>query len=581
MKKCLLVVWLLMSSLLFAQNNNWELIFEQPGNKGILIENLSSDGYENDVFGIGRAKLSFNSHAALRVNQWTKDRNIGDDYVYPSIPSKKQPIDIFIYGKNIWVCGYQGLIASSKENGLSGSWEVQQTPGDDMWLTSIWFTDENNGWAVGKLGVMLYTQNGGQTWQKYSSPVGEMHFSRVFFTDSGNGYILGTQKLDNMGFLLKTTDAGMNWNTVKFNTNSSLNYGLFFTDKNNGWVCGSKGIIEHTSDGGRTWKTQQYFGSDRWDLNDICFVSPAEGWACGNRGELYYTDNGGNSWRKINTGETRDFKALEFNGPYLGWLATGRKIYQMKDPRFQYKSAEKYRAEQEKTTPTYHGQIPEKKVVKPDTPPDRHSKTVSYTTLGKGNSWELRKYDIHQIEQACKQLIKENKMAVGINIDNGKMALMYINKMPFHVSDFKLVKYTDISMISPGVTETMNSGFIPVGMSLADQQYYFLFAETNLNATAWQIVESELDHNAVESDIQSYLNDAYIPLAVSTLADQWFYTLLLQFDDFPATNWSIRGYEGIGSQQMQNEVNADIGRLFLPMGYLSVENIANVLYLKF
>ncbi len=75
--------------------------FEQPGNKGIIIENLSSDGYENDVYGIGRLKYLLNSHAALRVNQWTKDRNTGDDYVYPSIPSKKQPVDIFVYGKNI------------------------------------------------------------------------------------------------------------------------------------------------------------------------------------------------------------------------------------------------------------------------------------------------------------------------------------------------------------------------------------------------------------------------------------------------------------------------------------------------
>lgn len=99
----------------------------------------------------------------------------------------------------------------------------------------------------------------------------------------------------------------------------------------------------------------------------------------------------------------------------------------------------------------------------------------------------------------------------------------------------------------------------------------------NLKATAWQIVESELDHQDVANDIQPYLDQRYIPLAISTLADQWFYTLLVHFGSFPATNWSLKGYSNTKSL---DGVDGEINRGYVPAGYLSANTIINVLYLK-
>jgi len=39
-------------------------------------------------------------------------------------------------------------------------------------------------------------------------------------------------------------------------------------------------------------------------------------------------------WEIIDIGEEKDFIAIEFNGSYIGWLATKRKVYQLMDSRF-------------------------------------------------------------------------------------------------------------------------------------------------------------------------------------------------------------------------------------------------------
>ena len=66
-------------------------------------------------------------------------------------------------GAHYWVVGRPGSVALHSDN--SGqNWEVVRT-GQQLPLNGIFFTDEKHGWAVGELGTITATSDGGKTWQ--------------------------------------------------------------------------------------------------------------------------------------------------------------------------------------------------------------------------------------------------------------------------------------------------------------------------------------------------------------------------------------------------------------------------------
>lgn len=171
-------------------------------------------------------------------------------------------------------------------NVLYSQWEIQET-GINSRITSLFFLDSLNGWAV---------------------------------TDST--------------FYLHTIDGGVNW--IKENLNEGV-YGLKriqFISKNIGFACGSLGQLLSTKDGGKTWVPYPYqFDVEFWD---IFFVNGNEGWAVGERygnnfgrGMIVHTSNGGAVWNKqleietTNQFEAKFFKAIRMKNNKVGWAIAG------------------------------------------------------------------------------------------------------------------------------------------------------------------------------------------------------------------------------------------------------------------
>ena len=66
-------------------------------------------------------------------------------------------------GKHYWVVGRPGsVVLHSGDDGAH--WEVQPT-GQPLPLDAVYFADEQHGWAVGELGSVLATADGGKSWQ--------------------------------------------------------------------------------------------------------------------------------------------------------------------------------------------------------------------------------------------------------------------------------------------------------------------------------------------------------------------------------------------------------------------------------
>lgn len=128
---------------------------------------------------------------------------------------------IFMINNTIgWAVGALGVIVNTTDGGLN--WNYQTNPdASNRTLLDVFFLNANEGWAVGNSGVILHTTNGGSAWSIEGSGLTTNMLRSVQFTSSSNGYILG-----NNGTLLKYTQlTGIeNINAQNRNTKLVQNY---------------------------------------------------------------------------------------------------------------------------------------------------------------------------------------------------------------------------------------------------------------------------------------------------------------------------------------------------------------------
>lgn len=207
-------------------------------------------------------------------------------------------------------------------------------------LYDLEWTDSGYGVAVGMLGTILTTKDGGDTWKFHDYGTRRALFSvavsddrmvitgqdgLVLVRDGRNGEWqkkdLGTKKrlfsvdMNDAGFgvitgvygtLFRTTDGGHSWQKVKINLRKT-NEGGYEPHLNrvevlkNGVavVVGEFGLVLRTKDRGKTWKVvrkgvAQLFGVD---------IRPGGlGYAVGQQGTVIRTRDGGKTWEKVETG---------------------------------------------------------------------------------------------------------------------------------------------------------------------------------------------------------------------------------------------------------------------------------------
>ena len=103
--------------------------------------------------------------------------------------------------------------------------------------------------------------------------------SGVYFTDANNGTAVGNGKI------IRTTDGGSSWITQSTQSTPDFGHGaVYFTDANTGWVVGYPGIILKTTDGGNTWVRKHYETSGLDVIGCVYFLDSLRGmaFACGN-----------------------------------------------------------------------------------------------------------------------------------------------------------------------------------------------------------------------------------------------------------------------------------------------------------
>ena len=158
------------------------------------------------------------------------------------------------------------------------------------WITDFCFPDAYTGYFVGGSsgGEIYKTTDGGATWRSKTPTQRPSYLTSVFFIDQNTGFAVR-----DAGTILRTADGGDTWmqmNTIQYSCRS-----VYFPYASNGYIACLAGIILKTNNGGITWKVQNTGISNRRNLYSIFFTGPNTGYAVGDSGTILKTINGGSN----------------------------------------------------------------------------------------------------------------------------------------------------------------------------------------------------------------------------------------------------------------------------------------------
>lgn len=261
------------------------------------------------------------------------------DLTLPAI-AVRQPGQNFIdglalAGKRIVITGLHGLIAYSDDDGQT--WHQAKVPVNVL-LTAVAFANARDGWAVGHMGVILHTTDGGKTWQTQIDGRGvdaleaaaaqtanpalptaalalrraevfenmgpDRPFLAVLAQSPQQAIVVGAYRM-----ALRTTDGGKTWEDISLNILDPLSHNLYgITEIGHSIFIGAEtGLTFCSTDDGLSFPQLTPTG----DATLFGIVPTADGsvFAYGVAGAAYLSHDQGKTWQNINVGTNSDITA--------------------------------------------------------------------------------------------------------------------------------------------------------------------------------------------------------------------------------------------------------------------------------
>ncbi len=137
-------------------------------------------------------------------------------------------------------------------------------------LFGVFAQTKSKVWAVGIDGLMLFSENGGQTWIQKKTPIEKHLFDIKIIGDMG--YAIGKE-----GIYIMSSDGGNTWSQVDIGAKFYLQ-GIGFDEqskeKNCGWIVGAHGWIFNTRDTGKSFNIVRRSPEGMLDPNETCTIIP-------------------------------------------------------------------------------------------------------------------------------------------------------------------------------------------------------------------------------------------------------------------------------------------------------------------
>lgn len=181
------------------------------------------------------------------------------------------------------------------------TWEIGFED-EDYILKSISFCDDQHGWTVGEFGHTYHTKDGGETWEKQAGFY-EMDWDTGFIR--GDDFLFDVVAVDPntawavgiLGTVKRTTDGGETWEKVSLDLPKVQLYSI--TSDGAGMITiGGNGLCVFSTDAGATWQPARFEPTIEYGwIYGMGGRGPGQVVACGDEGMIYRTGSEDN-WKR-------------------------------------------------------------------------------------------------------------------------------------------------------------------------------------------------------------------------------------------------------------------------------------------
>ncbi len=261
--------------------------------------------------------------------------NGGKDWILQPSPGASSFFnDIYFLNQQLgWIVGASGIIYKTTNGGQT--WATLNT-GSNC-ISNVFFINAQIGWAVGSNKTIIKTTNGGQSWaiQLVGSASScfnsvEYDLKDVYFTDTNNGWAVGEFPYNiSTGIILHTSDGGQNW--VKQGVDYYGINSIAHVGGSKAWALG-RNTLWSTTNGGQNWNPQPIgLGIECFNYS-VDFSNPQSGWfisglyqtnTAPGKVAIFHTNNAGQYWNseEINVKSYYPpLKKLFFKDESNGWV---------------------------------------------------------------------------------------------------------------------------------------------------------------------------------------------------------------------------------------------------------------------
>lgn len=203
-----------------------------------------------------------------------------------------------VIGDKLVVVGSRGHILVSQDSGAT--WVQAQVP-SRVALTSVYFSNKDNGWAVGHDATIVRTRDGGLNWERtYYAPEQEKPLLSVRFDDDAStGYAYGAY-----GYLLKSIDSGQTWQeqSIGGEDGEPDDFHLNAVAKSKSgilYLAAEAGAAYKSIDNGMSW--ERMYAAYEGSFFGVLPLVDDSLLMYGLQGNVFRSDDAGESWVPIDT----------------------------------------------------------------------------------------------------------------------------------------------------------------------------------------------------------------------------------------------------------------------------------------
>ena len=277
------------------RGNNWIPSFTNLPIQNSVEFNSAGTGF---IFG---APLSF-----LKT---TNDGAGWDQYSAAGLYTQAFSVSI-TPSNTFWCAADSGIIFKSTSEGSSWDIAYREYITKEN-LRSVYFLDQQTGFAAGVRGTLITSTNGGVNWS-YRNLGAENSFNSLVFVNGSTGFLGGGQGY--FGVVFKTTNRGSNWQ-IAYRDSAQVN-ALQFINANTGWGACNNNVFIKTTDAGNSWSRSTIPNASYNNNNDIYFLDQNTGFV--GRNGIYKTTDGGLNWYRVLVNSTQ---TIQFIGN-IGYATT-------------------------------------------------------------------------------------------------------------------------------------------------------------------------------------------------------------------------------------------------------------------